>query len=111
MGYCNCIRNGYGFDTKLAVLEFDDNAYIASDYFSTADLFRLSGSSLFRKKKLYVGATRMRIFNLTFLLLSILVIFSAVNVAECGLGKKLKKLAKKVFKYIPGHKITYTKQF
>ncbi|CAJ0594989.1 unnamed protein product [Cylicocyclus nassatus] len=57
----------------------------------------------------------MRIFNLFYLLLTTLVIFSAVNVAEGGFGKKLKKklkkIAKKVFKYIPDHKITYTKQF
>ncbi|CAJ0595233.1 unnamed protein product [Cylicocyclus nassatus] len=38
----------------------------------------------------------MRIFNLTFLLLTILVILSAVDVGECGVIGKFKEIAGKV---------------
>ncbi|CAJ0594655.1 unnamed protein product [Cylicocyclus nassatus] len=39
---------------------------------------------------LHVSSTRMRIFNLTFLLLTILVILSAVDVGECGILDKIR---------------------
>ncbi|CAJ0594574.1 unnamed protein product [Cylicocyclus nassatus] len=51
-------------------------------------------------KRLYVSSTRMRIFKLTFLLLTILVILSAVDVGECGIFKKIGKAIKKVGKGI-----------
>ncbi|CAJ0594656.1 unnamed protein product [Cylicocyclus nassatus] len=45
----------------------------------------------------HVSSTRMRIFNLTFLLLTILVILSAVDVGECRVIDKIRA----VFENLP----------